>query len=38
VSFAETGGQDQNLFQNSLGHRRPREAAGEFNGYLLPAK
>jgi hypothetical protein len=45
MSFAEAGGQDQNLFQNSLGPAFARAAAwqarllaGEFNGYLFPAK
>jgi hypothetical protein len=38
MSFAETGGQDQDLFQNSLGWQARAEVAGEFNGYLFPAK
>jgi hypothetical protein len=39
VSFAEPGGQDQNLFQNSLGRQAGRKwVAGEFNGYLSGAK
>ena len=38
MSLAEPGGQDQDLFQNSLGRQARREGVGEFNGYLFRAK
>jgi peptidoglycan/xylan/chitin deacetylase (PgdA/CDA1 family) len=38
MSFAEAGGQDQDLFQEWLGQQAGAEVAGEFNGYLPRAK
>ena len=38
MSFAKSGGQDQDFFQSWLGRGCSPEIAGEFNGYLSPAK
>ena len=38
MSLAESGGQDENFFQDSLGQRARAKVAGEFNGYLPSAK
>ena len=38
VSFAETGGENQDFFHDSLGQSVARRMRGDFNGYLSSAK